>query len=62
MKSLDERERVVESICAEGCQFVNQLLVSTEIQAEHVQLQQLDKADKQWVLVELSSIMQVYEN
>lgn len=62
MKSLEHKELVVERICAEGCQFVNQLLVSADIQLSHEPFQQLNKVVQNWVLVELSSVMNVYEN
>jgi len=62
MKSLKFRDQVVENICNEGCKSVNQLLLSIELQRSHTQLQQLDNVDQEWALLELKSVMQVYEN
>lgn len=62
MNSLELKEQVLENICAEGCKYVNRLLVSLKLQVEHKQLQQLNKTEQEWVLIQLSSLMQVYEN
>ncbi len=62
VKSLEQKDLVVEAICAEGCKFVNQLLESQTIQAKHDLLQKLDEEQQQWVITELHSIMNVYSD
>ena len=60
VKEHEQRDQIIEAICAEGCKFVNQLLVSESLQSENKLLQLLDKKNQQWVLSELHSIMNVY--
>ncbi len=61
-KSLEQKEIVVEAICAEGCKFVNQLLLSESLQSRHKLFQALPAEHRQWVLTELHSIMNVYSD
>lgn len=60
-KSLNIREQVVETICSEGCKYVNQFVASLDMQSKYEDLQDLSDSDQQWVIVELRSIMKVYE-
>lgn len=56
-----EKEEVLEELCALGCRRVNQLLADETLHSQHPELQRLNSTDKQWVLVELQSVMSVYE-
>jgi len=62
MKSIEQRNQLVEAICTEGCKFVNQFLASQGLQGKNALLQSLDQEGQQWVLNELRGIMNVYSD
>jgi len=57
-----ELQTIVEQLCADGCNAVNQYIA--EIQSGHcpATMQELNREDCETVLVELKSIMAVYEH
>lgn len=61
VKSVDKRELLLEDLCVQGCQVVNEILTSEQSQTQCEPFQQLKQDDQQWVLSELESIMRVYK-
>jgi hypothetical protein len=57
-----ELQTIVDRLCEDGCTAVNQYIL--EIQSGHcpTSMQQLNRNDCETVLVELQSIMAVYEH
>jgi hypothetical protein len=52
----------VESICELGCDRVNEIIDALENGHSVEEVNGLDIADQQWVLVELKAIMSVYDS
>lgn len=54
-------QATIESICALGCNRVNEIIDALESGEPVQETEELDQTDQQWVLIELKAIMAVYE-
>jgi len=59
--SREEVEELVESICAKGCIEVNQIILLLEKRGVFPDLDYLSYPERQLLLKELKSIMDVYD-
>ncbi len=55
-----ERDRVIDSICSQGCNYVNSVLDDVTIRNECIEFTRLNDEDQALVLAELESVMSVY--
>ena len=56
-----ELHKIIEQLCAAGCQTVNEHIASIEAGQVPREMQALNREDRQLVLNELKTIMAVYE-
>ena len=57
----DKITQAIEHICAEGCTSVNNIIITLEKGEPNKHTEQLDEQEVQTVLLELKTIMAVYE-
>ncbi len=55
-----ERDRAIDSICSQGCNYVNSVLDDVTTRNECIEFTRLNDEDQALVLAELKSVMSVY--